>query len=73
VTLPSVKTTYTEKRSPGGKHVQEARSPGETEEPPIGVPVGVPAADRQASLCDIANYDRFSDKNWVTFLLPSGS
>ena len=26
-----------------------------------------------SSLCDIANYDRFSDKNWVTLLLPSGS
>ena len=24
-------------------------------------------------MCDIANYDRFSDKNWVTLLPPSGS
>jgi hypothetical protein len=49
VTLPGVKATYTERRSSDGKHVQEARSPGETEEPPPGVSVGVPAADRQAS------------------------
>ena len=27
----------------------------------------------RATLCDIANYDRFSDKNWVTLLPPSGS
>jgi hypothetical protein len=25
------------------------------------------------NLCDIANYDRFSAKNWVTLLRPSGS
>jgi hypothetical protein len=26
-----------------------------------------------STLCDIANYDRFSAKNWVTLLRPSGS
>ncbi len=28
VTLPSVKTTYTERRSPDGEQVQESRKPG---------------------------------------------
>ena len=48
MTLPSVKITYTERRSSDGKHIQEPRNPGEAEEPAAGFSGGVPVADREA-------------------------
>jgi hypothetical protein len=48
VPLPSVKTTYTERRSLDGENIQEPRNPGEAEEPVPGFSVGVPVADRKA-------------------------
>jgi hypothetical protein len=48
VTLPNVKTTYTERRSFDGEHIQEPRKPGEAQEPNAGFSGGVPVADRQA-------------------------
>ena len=48
MTLPSVKTFYTERRSLDGENIQEPRNPGEAEEPNAGFSGGVPVADRQA-------------------------
>ncbi len=36
MTLPSVKTTYTERRSPDGEPVQESRSPRQAKGPNPG-------------------------------------
>ena len=40
------------------------------------IPPGLPGSRQKQLrhwLCDIANYDRFSVKNWVTLLRHSGS
>ena len=47
MTLLSVKTTYTERRSLDGEHIQEPRNAGEAEEPNAGFSGGVPVADRK--------------------------
>jgi hypothetical protein len=47
VTLPSVKTTYTERRSPDGEHVQAPRNPEKAEGQVNGLSGGVPVADRE--------------------------
>jgi transposase len=45
VTLPSVKTTYTDRRSPDGEYVQEPRKLDQAKDPATGLPGGVPVAN----------------------------
>ena len=55
MTLPSVKTTYAERRSPDGENIQAPRNPGELEEP---APVYIGLLSEVALL--VVSDDRFS-------------
>jgi hypothetical protein len=50
VTLPSVKTTYTERESLDGKHVEVARKQAQAEESAPGFSGGVPFANRKSPI-----------------------